>query len=469
MTATETQVLKVSPPSPNGNGKNHAGSGGSTPARVPPQNLDAERSFLGAIILSPKALNETVPLVEPEDFYRPAHGHLYAAIQDLASRSEPVDSTTLAETLQRRSLFETVGGHPAIAELIDQTPSTSNAERYARIVAQKATLRRLIAAGGEIIEMGYEMREDVEIIQDLAEQKLYEVNDRRRSVNHAVKLGDALPGWLDTVEARAASDGLTGTASGLIELDEKLTGFRPGQLIVICARPAMGKSALGGQFAFHVAHELRLPALLSSIEMSMDELLDRIVAAHARVSNQRIRTGRLRDNDWPRISDAIGTAADIPLYLHDAPGATLAMLRSEVRRVTAVAGTLALVVVDYLQLLTSTAKAENRQVEVAEISAGLKRMARELEVPVIALAQLNRNLENRADKRPTLADLRESGAIENDADVVIGIYRDDYYRPDSNDRGVAELIILKQRNGPVGLVQVAWLDQYGVFANMARV
>lgn len=465
MTDLETRPLRVVPPPSNGNGHTN---GKHPPGRVPPHDLGAERDLLGAILLSPRALDATLGILQPEDFYRPAHTHIYTACLELASAGEPIDARTVTDRLARTGLGDHTGGIEQMTQLIAETTSTRNADRYAHIVRDHATRRRLIAAAAEISELGYHAGGDLDTILDQAEQMLYRIGDTAVTI-HAELLSDAVQQWLDTLEQRR-SDTRTAVNTGLADLDEKLSGYRPGQLITACGRPGSGKSLFGVQCGYHVADTKRQPVLIVSAEMPIEELVDRIIASNASVDNQRIRSGNLDENsDWARISGAVSRLYGVPLYLYDAPNATLAAIRAETRRVTAKAGPLALIVVDYLQLLTTAARSENRQVEVAELSRGLKRLARDLRVPVLALAQVNRNLENRADKRPTLADLRESGAIEADSDVVIGVYRDEMYRHDSPDRGTAELIVLKQRAGPTGTVQVAYLAHYGRFANMARV
>lgn len=435
-----------------------------------PHDLDAERSLLCAMIINPRALEAVIGSVTATDFYRPAHADVHEAIFALATRGDPVDTLTLAVELKARGAYERIEGDRLIADiLIDADGITSHAESYARIVTDHAHRRRMAHAGNEIRLLAVDTSVTVTSLLDQAEHTLFTAADTSRGeARHAESLEQGLSDWLDRLEDRY-SNGEPNVTSGLFDLDAMLTGFRPGQLITVAGRPGMGKSLLGTQIAVHAAKEHNKPVLFVSVEMSAAELHDRIISSQAAVDLQHVRTGKLLESDWPKLSIAVGNAAGYPLHILDHPTATLAVIRSEARRVAASAGPLGLIVVDYLQLLTASGSKENRQVEVSELSSGLKRLARDLEVPVIALAQLNRGLENRADKHPTLADLRESGAIENDSDVVIAVYRDEYYNPDSVDRGTAELVVLKQRNGPTGTVHVAYLAAWGQFRNMLRV
>lgn len=438
--------------------------------RVPPHDLGAERDLLGAIMISPRVLDNIIGVVRPDDFYKPAHGHIYTAIVELAGAGEPVDTRTVTETLTRTKLLDAVGGAATLGQMMADVPSTTSAGRYARIVRDLASHRQLIAVAGEIAEMGYNPAGNFGTALDRAEQLLYEIGDKTSLDGNAEKLADVLTAWVEAVDRRQ-QEGPQGTPTGLIELDALLGGgLRPGQLYTVAARPAMGKSLFGVQVSHHAAHFHDVPSLLVSAEMPTEELLDRLVAAHARVDNQRIRTGRLNETDWPRISEAVARLGSDPMWIYDASDITLASIRAQVRRVTSAARRpIGLLVVDYLQLLTTASRTENRQLEVDALARGLKVLARSLDVPVLALSQVNRNVESRADKRPMLADLRESGGIEAHSDGVIALYRDELYNPDTADAGTAELIVLKQRGGPIGTVHVAYLAAYGIFANMARV
>lgn len=436
-------------------------------ARVPPHNLQAEESLLGAMLLSRDALMTAAEAVTADDFYKPAHAHVFSACCSLFAEGEPVDAITVADRLGRDGLHEAIGGPSTLISLVANTGATSNAGRYAAIVARNAILRRVIGCAGEIAEMGYDASdEDATTVVDRAEALFFALGDRRRR-RQTVQLGESLGAWLDRLEQRWESGELEGVPTGFKDLDALLLGLHPGQLVSIAGRPSMGKSAVAGALAVNIATAGR-PALLVSAEMSLEELQDRFMAGAAELGLDFIRRAAFGKNDWPRLSAGIARLADIPLYVDDDPAATLMSIRASARRVAAKAGPLGVVIVDYLQIVTPLGKTENRQTEVAELSRGLKKLAGELHTPVVALAQLNRTLEGRADKRPMLSDLRESGAIENDSDVVVLLYRDEYYKPSTTkDKGVMELIVAKQRNGPHGVVRMGYDAARGTFRDLA--
>ncbi|MBV8303911.1 MAG: replicative DNA helicase [Acidimicrobiia bacterium] len=437
--------------------------------RIPPHNLEAEESLLGAMLLSGDAIAAAVNIhLSADDFYKPAHGHIYDAVSTLSAQGEPVDPVTVAEELRRADLHDLVGGLPALLSLEARTPATSNAARYARIVEDHALLRRLIGVAGEIAEIGYELPDDVATAVDRAEAMVYEVA-QRRVIDSMVDIRALLEQSLDHIEALyERGEDITGIPTGYTDLDEMLAGLQPSNLIIVGARPAMGKTSLGLGMAAHAAMHANRPVLIFSLEMSHLELTQRLLCAEARVDASRLRTGRLQEPDWPKISHAVGRLGEANIFIDDNPHLTVMEIRAKARRLKSRQGDLGLIVVDYLQLMAGRPDAENRQVEVSEISRGLKILARELECPVVGLSQLSRQLETRADKRPMLADLRESGSLEQDADVVLFIYRDDVYNPESADRGAAEIIVAKHRNGPTGSVQLAFIDRYTLFANMAK-
>jgi replicative DNA helicase len=420
------------------------------------------------MLLSRDAIAATVGLVTAVDFYKPAHGHIFDAITSLYGQGEPADPVTVSEELRRAGLLEAIGGAPALVSLQAATPAISNATRYARIVEEHALLRKLIAVAGEIAESAYELPDDVEAALDRAEGLVYEVG-QRRVTDSLAPLRQLLELNLDRLEQLyERGESITGCPTGYTDLDEKLAGLQPSNLIVVGARPGVGKSSFALGMAAHAALEAHRPVLFFSLEMSHLELTQRLLCAEARVEANRLRNGRLLDSDWSKISHAVGRLAEAELFIDDNPNLTVIEIRAKARRLKSQLGDLGMIVVDYLQLMTGRQSAENRQVEVSEISRGLKILARELEVPVVALSQLSRALEMRADKRPVLADLRESGSIEQDSDVVMFIYRDEIYNVDSPDRGTAEVIIAKHRNGPTGRTRLAFLDHYTRFANMAH-
>jgi replicative DNA helicase len=440
----------------------------SSKPRVPPHNLQAEESLLGAMLLSRDAIVDAVQIVGPDDFYKPAHGHVFDAVTSLYGQGEPVDPVTVADELRRADLLDHIGGSATLVSLQANTPAISNAGRYARIVEEHALLRRLIGVAGEIAELGYEVPDDVEAAVDRAETMVFEVA-QRRVTDTTRPLRELLNASLDRLEALYdRGESITGVPTGFTDLDDRLSGLQPSNLVIVGARPAMGKTSFALNIAAHAAMEGNTPTLIFSLEMSHLEITQRLICAEARVEASRMRNGRLHDSDWGKISHAVGRLGEAPIYIDDNPMITVMDIRAKARRLKSREG-LGLVVIDYLQLMSGRSNAENRQVEISEISRGLKILARELSVPVVALSQLSRQLEMRADKRPQLADLRESGALEQDADVVMFLYRDEVYNSESPDRGTAEVIVSKHRSGPTGVTQLAFLDHYTKFANMARV
>jgi replicative DNA helicase len=436
--------------------------------RVPPHNLDAEESLLGALLLSRDVVGNVAELgVQVEHFYKPAHQHVYAAIRGLMATGHPIDVVTVADELRRAGLLDEIGGAQLLLDLQNATPAISNANRYAKIVQDTAILRRLIGVASEIAEIAYLEPDDVTKAVDEAESRVFEVAEDR-VVDSTKSLGDLLPLAMDKLqETFDRGDTITGTATGYNDLDEILSGLQPSTLNIVGARPAMGKTAFGLGMATHVATTTKKPVLMFSLEMGHAELTQRILSAEARVDSQKLRTGRLVDSDWTKIGKAINRL-EIPLLLDDNPRVTVMEIRAKARRTKARLGGLALIVIDYLQLMSGGVNVENRQLEVSEISRGLKILARELEVPIVALSQLSRNLETRADKRPMLADLRESGSLEQDAAVVLFLFRDEIYNRDSADKGAAEVIIAKHRSGPTGHVRLVFNGTYTRFDNAAR-
>jgi replicative DNA helicase len=436
--------------------------------RVPPHNIEAEASVLGAMLLSRDAISDAIEVVSADEFYRPGSARVFEAITSLYAVGEPADPITVAEELDRTGMLELVGGSQALVALQSETPSTSSAASYGRIVSETATLRKLIGVAGEISEIGYSRPEDVRKAVDLAESMMYRVAEGRITDSMA-EIRSLLDENLDRLERLIErGDSITGTPTGFVELDDLLSGLQPSALNVIGARPAMGKTSLALGMAANAAIEHDRPVLIFSLEMGQHELSQRLLCAEARVDATKVRDGKLSESDWSKISHGVGRLGEAPIFIDDNPNLTLMEIRAKARRLKSRVGDLGMIVIDYLQLMTGRAGAESRQVEVSELSRGLKILARELEVPVVALSQLSRGLESRVDKRPMLSDLRESGSIEQDADVVMFIYRDDFYNPDSSEVGTAEILISKHRNGPTGVVRLAFLSHYTRFANMAR-
>ena len=447
---------------PSGNGSGVRGYD-----RVPPHSLEAEVSVLGAALLSKAAAGDVMEVLRSEDFYRNAHRVVFEAIQGLNTDGEPIDTVTITDWLASRGRLDEVGGAASIHDLTVAVPTAANAAYYAQIVREKALMRRLIDAGTAVTRLGYESGDDPVGVVDKAESLIYEVAQTGTTSEYS-RLGELLNESFAQIEALAErSSEVTGLATGFDDLDRLTAGLQPQNLIILAARPAMGKSSLVLGINHFVSARLNKPSLLFSLEMSKQEIVNRLLSSEARIDSSRLRTSRLEDTDWRKLGDALGTLSEAPLFIDDTPSITLMEIRAKARRLKQKHG-LELVVVDYLQLMQSHRRVDSRQQEVAEISRGLKMLAKELNVPVIALSQLSRQPESRTDKRPILADLRESGSIEQDADIVGFIYRDEVYDEDSPDKGIAELIIAKHRNGATGVVKLAFLDHLTKFANLAR-
>lgn len=464
-------------PAPSAGQRSSSGQGsssGSSPftgqalPRLPPNNLRAEESVLGAMLLSREAIADAIEVLETDHFYKPAHGHVFEAIMSLYGAGQPVDAVTVAEELSRANLLEAIGGPGLLIDLQASTPAIGNAAHYAKIVEEHALLRRMISVSNEIAEMAYSMPDDVVKAVDDAEARMFDVA-QRRVANTTAPIKDLLSANLDRLELLyERGESITGIPTGFTDLDELTSGLQPNALYVIGARPAMGKTAFALGMAANAAMKSNKPVLFFSLEMSQLELSQRILCSDAKVDATNVKTGKLDESDWNRISHSVGRLAEAPIYIDDNPHTSVMEIRAKARRLQSRVGDLGMVVVDYIQLMSGRANAESRQVEVSEISRNLKILARELEAPVIALAQLNRGLEQRQDKRPMLSDLRESGALEQDADMVMFLYRDEIYNPDSDQQGIAEVIVAKHRNGPTGNVKLAFLGRFTRFENMAR-
>jgi len=435
--------------------------------KVPPQNLEAEQAVLGAMMLEPEAGSSVFEMLQPDDFYRDNHRLIFSAIQDLFEKGDPVDLVSVAEVLRRQGRLEQVGGIATISEIARSVPSAANVEYYARLVSEKALLRQLIRATSSILERGYEPGEEARVLLEEAEKLILDLSRRRVKDGFSI-IRDVLLETFEKIEYLYAHKGnLTGVPTFFTELDRMTAGWQPSDLVIIAARPSMGKTALVLNMAQNAAVRAKVPVAIFSLEMSKEQLVQRMLCGEALVDQQRVRTGDLLDADWPKLTRAVGPLSDAPIFIDDTVGITLAELRSKARRLKS-EHNLGLIIIDYLQLLSVGKKSESRQQEVAQISRTLKGIARELKVPVIALSQLNRGVEQRQDKRPIMSDLLESGAIEADADVISFIYRDEYYHAESEKKGIAELIIAKHRNGPVGTVELGFLKEFTKFVNLDR-
>ncbi len=435
--------------------------------RVPPQNIDAERSTLGSMLLDKEAIYKTCEILQAEDFYREAHRVIFETVVRLTNSGEPIDIITVSEDLKQRGALEKVGGIAYLTTLANAVPTAANVEYYAKIVEEKSILRSIISISTEIVRIGYDGSEEVDVILDKAEKDIFQIA-QKRNVKGYVNLRNILIETFEKIEEFYDSKGgVTGLATGFSDFDRMTAGLQPSDLIILAARPSMGKTTFALNIASHVAVANKVPVVVFSLEMSKEQLAMKLLCSEAGVDNQRIRTGTLGEGDWPKLSSALGRLSESMLFIDDTPGATIMELRSKCRRIKAEYG-LGLVVIDYLQLMQSKGKVESRQQEVSEISRSLKALARELSVPIISLSQLSRAVEQRQDKHPSLADLRESGSLEQDADLVSFLYREDYYNPETDRKGITELIIAKQRNGPVGTVEMTFLKECSKFRDLAK-
>jgi replicative DNA helicase len=447
---------------------------GAEAARVPPHDLEAEKAVIGAMLVSEMAVAAVAERLTPEDFYSEVHRIIYGALTHLYSRGDPIDQLTLTNELRTVGEFEKVGGRAYVFQIVESVPTAANAGRYADIVRGKALLREIIDVGSRITEDAFGEPEDVSKALDGAEQLIYGVSNRTLR-EHLSPVSELAPGALEMIQRLYEAEGeVTGVETGFEDLDRLTTGFHKSDLVILAARPAMGKTALALNAIWHAASEKNMPVAIFSLEMSKEQLVQRLISQTTRIPAQGLRSGNVRAEDWPKLVRGVAQVSRAPIWIDDTAGVTLMEMRAKVRRLLSqlkVRGeaSLSLVVVDYLQLMVSQGgRSENRQQEIAEISRGLKILARDLDVPVLAIAQLSRAVEQRHDKRPLLSDLRDSGALEQDADMVMFLYRDEYYNPDSDDKGIAEIIVGKHRNGPTGKVQLAWMEQYTKFASLAR-
>ncbi|MBA3717096.1 MAG: replicative DNA helicase [Actinobacteria bacterium] len=439
----------------------------SDAAPVPPQNLDAEESVLGAMMLSPGAIGAVSEILGAGDFYRESHAKIYRAALDLYAQSEPVDAITLVDALEERSQLEEVGGRSRIQELASLVPATANAAHYARIVHETATLRGLIRAGGQIALLGWDRPGETTDLVDRAEQIIFDLSQQRVSSEFSHIEGLLKESFERITKLYEAGEDVTGVPSGFRDLDRMTSGFQPGNLIIVAARPSMGKTAFGLGIATNLAVRHGRPVALFTLEMSKAEVTQRLMCSEAKVESNRLRTGKLAPDDWPRLTTACDALMKAPIYVDDSGSITMMEIRSKARRLKSKEPDLGLIVVDYMQLMTSGSSAENRVQEVSQISRSLKVLARDLDVPVLAMSQLSRAVEQRHDKRPILSDLRESGSIEQDADLVMFIYRDEYYNDESDQQGLAEIHLAKHRNGPTDSIKLSFLRRYTKFTDLA--
>ena len=440
--------------------------------KVPPNSIQAEQSVLGGLMLDNQTWDSVADKVVETDFYRRDHQLIFRSIAQLAEKQDPFDVVTLSEVLESTGQLQDVGGLAYLGMLANDTPSAANIVAYANIVRDRSVLRQLIHVGTEISDSAFstEGRETSDLLEN-AERKVFEIAEQRqRGQGGFSSIKSLLAKAVDKIETLYELDGdITGASTGFTDLDEKTSGLQPADLIIVAGRPSMGKTTIAMNMAENVALKSGMPVAVFSMEMPGESLAMRMMSSLGRIDQHKVRTGKLDDDDWPRLTSAINLLAETKLFIDDTPALTPTEVRSRARRLTREHGQLGLIVLDYLQLMQSPSSGENRVQQISDISRGLKALAKELNVPVIALSQLNRNLEQRPNKRPVMSDLRESGAIEQDADLIIFVYRDEVYNEDSPDKGIAEVIIGKQRNGPLGTVRLTFLGQYTRFENFAGV
>ena len=434
--------------------------------RVPPQNLEAERAVLGAILMDNDSVYPVMEILEPSAFYQPSHRLIFSTMIELSERGEPIDIVTLVDRLRSGGNLDQAGGPDYIPTLADEVPTAAGVANYAKIVREKAVIRNLIETSTEIVQDCFDNPGEVDVLLDEAERRIFAISEERIHTGF-LSMKEIVKSSFKTIESLyEKKEHITGVPSGFADIDELTSGFQPADLVIIAGRPSMGKTAFCLNIAQYASMTKGMTVAVFSLEMAKEQLVMRMLCSEARIDAHRLRSGFLGQTDWPKLSTAAGKLADASIYIDDTPAISSMEMRAKTRRLKADKG-LDLVIVDYLQLMQSRSRSDSREQEISEISRSLKALAKELGVPVLALSQLNRGVESRVDKRPILADLRESGAIEQDADVIIFIYRDEVYNKETMEKGIAEIIIGKQRNGPVGTKKLTWLDKYTRFEDMS--
>ena len=436
-------------------------------AKIPPHDIDAEQAVLGSMLTDKEAVNAAIESLKEDAFYRDDNRIIFKAIVNLYSKSEPIDIITLKDELESMDKFEQVGGYEYLASLPDKVPTTANVQKYIKIVEEKSILRNLIKTANEIIELGYDPTEDVEDIMDGAEKKIFDIMQSKNQKGYTPIKDVLVESFTKLEELYNRKQHITGVPTGFAELDYKTAGLHGSELILVAARPAMGKTAFALNLATNAALRGNAPVAIFSLEMSKDQLVNRILCSEAMVDSNKVRTGKLDEDDWVKLAGAIGPLSEAEMYIDDTPGISVMEIRTKCRKLK-MEKNIGLVVIDYLQLVQGNKRTASREQEISEISRSLKILAKEINVPVIALSQLSRAVEQRPDHRPMLSDLRESGAIEQDADIVMFLYRDDYYNKESEKKDIAEVIIAKQRGGQTGTVELLWMGNYTKFVNLER-
>ena len=436
-------------------------------AKIPPHDIDAEQAVLGSMLTDKEAVNAAIESLKEDAFYRDDNRIIFQAIVNLYSKSEPIDIITLKDELESMDKFEQVGGYEYLASLPDKVPTTANVQKYIKIVEEKSILRNLIKTANEIIELGYDPTEDVEDIMDGAEKKIFDIMQSKNQKGYTPIKDVLVESFTKLEELYNRKQHITGVPTGFAELDYKTAGLHGSELILVAARPAMGKTAFALNLATNAALRGNAPVAIFSLEMSKDQLVNRILCIEAMVDSNKIMTGKLEEDDWSKLASVVGPISDSGIYIDDTPGISIMEIRTKCRKLK-MEKNIGLVVIDYLQLVQGNKRTASREQEISEISRSLKILAKEINVPVIALSQLSRAVEQRPDHRPMLSDLRESGAIEQDADIVMFLYRDDYYNKESEKKDIAEVIIAKQRGGQTGTVELLWMGNYTKFVNLER-
>ena len=437
--------------------------------KIPPHDIEAEQAVLGSCLTDKDAVMDAVEKLKPESFYRDDNKLIYEAIANLYNRSEPIDLVTVKDELTSMDSFEKIGGYEYLATLPDKVPTTTNVQKYIEIVEEKATLRSLIKTANEIIDLGYDPSEDVDDIMAGAEKKIFDIIQKKNQKSYTPIKDVLIESFTKLEELYNQKTKITGVPTGFADLDDKTAGLHGSDLILIAARPAMGKTAFALNIAAHAAIKEKVPVAIFNLEMSKDQLVNRMLCMEAMVDSHKVMTGKLDEDDWSKLASVVGPMSDAGIYIDDTPGISITEIRTKCRKLK-MEKDIGLVVIDYIQLIQGSGSRKNgsREQEIAEISRSLKILAKELNVPVIALSQLSRAVESRPDHRPMLSDLRESGSIEQDADIVMFLYRDDYYNPDSEEKDISEVIMAKHRAGSTGTVKLLWMGNYTKFVNLAR-
>ena len=436
--------------------------------KVPPHDEEAEQAVLGSMLTDTDAVMSAIEVLKPDAFYREDNKTIYKAILNLYNKSEPVDIITLKDELETMGKFEQVGGFEYLASLPDKVPTTANVQKYIKIVEEKSISRNLIKTANEIIDLGYNQTEDIEDVMNNAEKKIFDIMQSKNSKSYTPIKDVLVESFANLEKLYNQKQHVTGVPTQFYDLDDKTAGLHGSELILVAARPAMGKTAFALNIATNAALRANVPVAIFSLEMSKDQLVNRILCSEAMVDSNKVRTGKLEEEDWVKLAEAIGPLSEAGIYIDDTPGISIMEIRAKCRKLK-IEKNIGLIVIDYLQLIQGTGKKNaSREQEISEISRSLKILAKELDVPVIALSQLSRTAEKRDDKRPMLSDLRESGAIEQDADIVMFLYRDDYYNEDTEKKNVAEVILAKHRGGSTGTVELAWMPSFTKFANLGK-